>query len=254
MSVSEPSVELFITGDGSHSLYVPSLEENYHSIYGALSESRHIFIEAGLHHMLQPADEGNILEIGFGTGLNAFLTLVEAERNGQKINYTAIEKHPLDHNIFNRLNYPDLLGHRAWFHQLHACPWNEEVVIDSSFCLKKLKVALQDFQPPQREYDLVYFDAFGPEVQPEMWSLEVFNKIASGIKKGGILVTYSTKGIVKRALKEAGFGLEKMPGPPGKREILRATLLESPDIPAKVDFAFPACRPWPILAPDGTIP
>jgi len=219
-------VEFVITGDGSHTLYVPGLEENYHSVFGAIAESRHIFIEAGLKYVSRSSGKINILEVGFGTGLNALLTLLEAEKSGYNIDYTTIEPYPLTESVVSGLNYPDMLNNhdcQTLFYQLHSSSWNTKTILGKTFSITKMQIALQDFSPQSKTFDLVYFDAFGPDVQPEMWTQEMFDKIASGMKQGGVLVTYSTKGIVKRNLKQAGFSIEKLPGPKGKREILRAT-------------------------------
>ncbi len=218
-------VELKITGDGSHTLYVPGLKEHYHSVFGAINESRHIFIEAGLNHLSHKIKKINILEIGFGTGLNALLTYIESERNKLVINYTSIELYPLNEDVFSRLNYAEQIHYKdvdEIFNKLHYSPWDHEVFISDCFILKKLKISILNYIPANQHFDLVYFDAFGPDVQPEMWTPDVFKKMASCLKKQGVLVTYSTKGTVKRNLSAAGFSLEKLPGPAGKREILRA--------------------------------
>lgn len=222
-------VELKMTGDGSPTLFVPALNEHYHSVFGAIAESKHIYINYGFN-FIKDHDEINILEIGFGTGLNTFLTWLEARAGKVKVNYTAIEKYPMKAEIYRQLNYPELLGYsfeKECFIKMHELPWNNPGEISDGFILKKNHKSLDEYYPEVNHFDLVYFDAFGPEVQPEMWTLQVFQKLAAGLKRGGVLVTYSTKGSVKRNLKEAGFSIVKLPGPVGKREILRALLEES---------------------------
>jgi tRNA U34 5-methylaminomethyl-2-thiouridine-forming methyltransferase MnmC len=219
------ATELKVTGDGSHTLYIPSLNEHYHSVFGAIRESRHIFIDAGLRALPADLPVIEILEIGFGTGLNALLTCLEARNSNLKVRYSSVEKWPLSPGMSSLLNFPDQINtHDAKdvFGKLHAAPWDEWVEISDYFSMRKILTDLIDYQPDKDAFNLIFFDAFGPDVQSEMWTEEVFTKMFSALKPGGILVTYSTKGTVKRNLKGAGFTIEKLPGPPGKREILRA--------------------------------
>ncbi|MFO7614398.1 MAG: tRNA (5-methylaminomethyl-2-thiouridine)(34)-methyltransferase MnmD [Bacteroidales bacterium] len=218
-------MELKVTGDGSHTLFIPELNEHYHSHYGAVTESLHVFVGAGYDHVKPGKSRVKILEIGFGTGLNALLTSLCAEKDNVHVHYCAIETHPLSMEICNNLQFPPYTRtpyiHKR-FLQLHETSWGEWHKLHECFSLQKIHRSVQQYDPVAGAFDLVYFDAFGPEVQPEMWMAEVFKKMYAALKPGGILVTYSTKGQVKRNLKEAGFGMEKLPGPPGKREILRA--------------------------------
>ena len=218
-------IRLILTGDGSSTLFVPSLDEHYHSTFGAIRESQHIFIEAGFHAYTPKETPCRIFEVGFGTGLNAFLTLLETEKSGIPVHYTSIESNPLEPSIVNELNYPELLGqeNNSFFKDLHDAPWNRDVAVTKNFILHKISGKIEEHNLPEGVFDLVYFDAFGPDVQPELWTENIFKKIYRSMKSGSILVTYSVKGSVKRALKSAGFTLEKLPGPPGKREITRAT-------------------------------
>jgi tRNA U34 5-methylaminomethyl-2-thiouridine-forming methyltransferase MnmC len=217
-------VELVTTGDGSSSLFVPELNEHYHSTFGAIAEARHIFIETGLLTKLTHSKELHVFEVGFGTGLNCYLTFLEAARNNVKIHYTSIEPNILSEAVTRSLNYTSLLqpSDLHSFHRLHASPWNEVVEISPHFSLEKLNGLMETIPLPQDRYDLVYFDAFGPDVQPELWTEGIFAKIYEATAEMGVLVTYSAKGSVRRALKSAGFHVEKLPGPPGKREITRA--------------------------------
>jgi tRNA U34 5-methylaminomethyl-2-thiouridine-forming methyltransferase MnmC len=215
--------ELLITGDGSHTLFVPELNEYYHSTFGAITESGVVFIDAGLKPALLKSSAINILEIGFGAGLNALLTYFGSI--GKTIHYHAVEAFPLDQNIIEKLNYAEILasqnaGHI--FRLLHSANWNEEQCIPDHFFLKKINLRIVDAILPEGYFDLVYFDAFGPEVQPELWTEAIFAKIGVAMKKNGILTTYSAKGEIRRNLKRAGFEVEKLPGPPGKRHITRA--------------------------------
>ena len=224
---SDQPVELRISGDGSHTIFVPGLNEHYHSTYGAINESRHIFIEAGLNFISQKNNKINILEIDFGTGLNALLTFIEAEKQKIYINFTSLELFPLKEVVYSKLNYAEQIQYlniKDIFSKLHYCLWEQEVIFSEYFSLRKMNSSLLEYIPGYQHYDLIYFDAFGPDVQPEMWTLDVFKKMASCLKSGGALVTYSTKGTVKRNLKVAGFSIEKLPGPVGKREILRGIL------------------------------
>jgi tRNA U34 5-methylaminomethyl-2-thiouridine-forming methyltransferase MnmC len=219
------TAELKVTGDGSHTLYIPSLNEHYHSVFGAIRESKHIFIDAGLRALPSDLPAIEILEIGFGTGLNALLTCLETQDRAPLIRYSVVEKWPLPPEMTSLLNYPDQLNYAGAadiFHRIHAAEWGDWTEINSCFNLKKIQADLLGFFPDKDAFILIYFDAFGPDVQPEMWTEEVFSKLFYALKPGGILVTYSTKGTVKRNLKGAGFTIEKLPGPPGKREILRA--------------------------------
>ena len=212
--------ELKITEDGSHTLFVPEIDECYHSTHGAIQESRHIFIEAGLKQCTK--QKINILEIGFGTGLNAFLTLLKAESSGKQIHYTTLEKYPVEIEKAIQLNYSDEIApdKKQIFEQLHTSPWNEEIKLTPFFTLKKLEV---DFTEAvfDAQFDVVYFDAFSPEKQPEMWNEALFSTIFTHCNPGAILTTYCAKGMVRRAMQDAGFKVERLPGPPGKREILR---------------------------------
>jgi tRNA U34 5-methylaminomethyl-2-thiouridine-forming methyltransferase MnmC len=217
------NLEFIITEDGSHTLLLPELKEHYHSVHGAIAESQHIFINAGIHFALQKNTSLNILEIGFGTGLNALLAYVDSVKNNFRCNYTSVEAHPLPENIFSRLNYAELLGvPDEKFLSLHQCKWNEVLRISDHFNFLKMLISALEMILPQDYYDLVFFDAFAPDIQPELWSSQVFSNINASMKKNAILTTYSTKGDVKRTLKSTGFTIEKLPGPKGKREILRA--------------------------------
>lgn len=216
--------EIQITGDGSNTLFVAELNEHYHSTFGAITESGVVFIDAGLKPVLQNADSINLLEIGFGTGLNALLSFLAAA--GKTIYYTSIEAFPVDQNIIKTLNFSDFLEtDRAGriFGLLHHTGWNKEYAISDHFFLNKIHSKIEDAILPDGHFDLVYFDAFGPDVQPELWTEEIFMKIGKSMKNGGILTTYSAKGQVRRNLKSVGFFVEKLPGPPGKRHITRAT-------------------------------
>lgn len=211
------------TADGSNTLFVPELDEHYHSVKGALTESQHIFIQMGLNH--SQAESPHVLEIGFGTGLNAFLTLLEAEKQQRKVCFTSIERYPLKEDIVRKLGYPEIIAPEKSekFYALHTAPWNQSVEISPCFTLHKIEGDFTHFDF-QSHYDVVYFDAFAPEKQPEMWSQPLFDRLYRQMNPGGILTTYCAKGVVRRMLQAAGFTVERLPGPPsGKREILRAS-------------------------------
>lgn len=215
--------EVVITKDGSHTIAIPEKGVTYHSVHGAVQESMHVFIEAGLGAVLTSSNkqELNVFEMGFGTGLNAFLTALVAQEQQVSIFYTSVEAFPLSAKETSLLNYAQVLGAEDLFHRLHQCNWNEEVVLNEFFTMEKIQTELAAFSP-SRPYDLVYYDAFAPSAQPELWTKEVFEQLYGMMNADGVLVTYCSKGDVRRALIAAGFTVEKIPGPPGKREIVRA--------------------------------
>lgn len=213
-------IRLVYTADGSHSLYLPEMNEHYHSIHGALQESMHVFINAGFQSSNQ--NPLYILEIGLGTGLNALLTMLEIKKQPKMVNYTSLEKYPLTSEIYTTLNYPELLHDgSAEFFQIHESSWEKPQLINEWFCITKHHVSVHEWQS-DRQYHIIYFDAFAPEKQPEMWTDHIFSKLFEMLQPGGFLVTYCAKGIVKRTLKACGFEVQTLPGPPGKREMIRA--------------------------------
>lgn len=214
-------IRVISTEDGSNSLFSEKFKENYHSTFGAITESRHIFINNGLKRVT--AEKINILEVGFGTGLNCLLTFLETRNSFQMVRYDTIEPFPVDPAILSRLNYTDYLERDAKeiYNSIISCIWDDNVSLKNNFILHKSGKKIQNFDF-LNSYQLVYYDAFSPDIQPEMWSDDVFKKIYDVLLPDGILVTYSCKGMVKRAMKSAGFVTEKLPGPPGKREMLIA--------------------------------
>ena len=220
----KPQIKLIKTEDGSHSLYREDLDEPYHSTYGAINESNHVFIDAGLRQF-SDKNEIHIFEMGLGTGLNALLTAVYALDNNIGIHYTSVEAFPPEKELLEQLNYADIIKHTKAieiFEGIHASAFEKETEINSHFTLKKHHSSILDLSFEKEHFDLVFFDAFNPDLQPELWSEAVFAKLYKAMNEGGILTTYSCKGIVKRALKAVGFKIEKIPGPKGKREMLRA--------------------------------
>ncbi|PSL32238.1 tRNA (5-methylaminomethyl-2-thiouridine)(34)-methyltransferase MnmD [Chitinophaga ginsengisoli] len=216
-----------VTADGSHTVSVPAWNVTYHSIHGAIRESVHVFIDAGLKYQQskKPADTLSILEMGFGTGLNALLTFREAVRERKNLYYQTIEQYPLTWKEVGPLNYADQLNEpilQSVLTTLHSVPWNTDVQINPYYCLHKTHAALQDVSFT-RSFDIIYYDAFAPTAQPELWTEDIFEKLYHCLTPGGILVTYCSKGNVRRAMKAVGFIVEKkVPGPPRKREMLRA--------------------------------
>ncbi len=216
---------IVVTEDGSHTLFFPELNEHYHSVHGAVAESMHVFIEAGLRTKLNDCQPVNVLEVGLGTGLNAALTLVEAENTKTIISYFAVEPNPLLTEDILQLNYSDTSGinrMKEVIPAIHEASRDNEVHISPYFIFNYFEKRIQDVEFENDFFDVVYFDAFSPGVQPEMWTIEVFQKIFSSMKPGGILVTYVAKGEVRRTMKACGFTIEKLPGFAGKREMTRA--------------------------------
>lgn len=209
------------TQDGSHSIFSEQFGESYHSKYGAIRESQHVFLEAGLYPLAIVKKELKVLEIGFGTGLNAFLTLIAADKRGVNVYYEAIEAFPISVEEAKLLNYTSLLGlpfKQPLFEKIHEMEWEKPLPLSANFTLKKHKALFQQINY-QNQFDLIYFDAFAPKAQPELWERHVLEKMYTALKQEGVLVTYCAKGVVKRTFKQVGFKVQALPGPPGKREM-----------------------------------
>ncbi len=213
--------ELVLTEDGSHTLRHQSLKELYHSHYGAIQESQHVFIQEGLNHL--NLEKVKILEVGFGSGLNALLTALEANERKQ-IDYLGLDKYPIKEEFWKKLNYPKLIEDeraKSTFQKICEAEWDEPGSINPNFILEKREVDFFKYRA-HRLNDVIYFDAFAPTIQPDLWEPEILNEMFKSLRRGGILVTYCSKGSFQRNLKACGFRLEKIPGPPGKREMIRA--------------------------------
>ena len=215
--------EIIITNDGSTTIRIPDWDENYHSTHGAIQEAKHVFIKNGLD-LFQNQDSISILEIGFGTGLNAFITFLET-LNKEKVNYVGVEAYPISAEEITQMNYVSQLDaekYREIFDKMHACDWENQQMITQNFLLTKRKQFFQDIED-KNQFDLIYFDAFGFPLQPELWSEVIFKKMYDALLPKGTLVTYACRSSIKNAMLSVGFSIEKLPGAPGKREMLRAT-------------------------------
>ena len=215
---------LFETADGSHSLFSEQYGVSYHSKYGAIQETQHVFINAALRFKAVVQKEISILEIGVGTGLNAYMTLLEAEKRDLSIQYTAIEAYPISLEQASTLNYPALLNKEAssaHFLQMHAADWATTLPITQQFQFHKQQIKFETIAF-DNQFDIIYFDAFAPNSQPELWEADVLGAMYKALKPDGVLTTYCAKGVVKRTLKAVGFQIEALKGPPGKREMTRA--------------------------------
>jgi tRNA U34 5-methylaminomethyl-2-thiouridine-forming methyltransferase MnmC len=219
------TIQTELTSDGSQTLYIPEIDEHYHSVKGAVTESLHVYLKLGFEQVLQRATSApsiRVFEVGFGTGLNALLTLEATQHQQAKVVYTSVELYPLDWKEAQILAYGDL----KTFKRIHEQPWNQEMAITNNFTLHKIQGDILQMEIPVA--DVVYFDAFAPEKQPELWTPTLFRRIYEAMTPGGVLTTYCAKGIVRRMLQEVGFHVERLQGPPGgKREVLRATKVDS---------------------------
>ena len=214
--------EIIITNDGSTKIHIPDWNENYHSTHGAIQEAKHVFIKNGLD-LLQNQKSISILEIGFGTGLNAFITFLET-LDKEKVNYVGVEAYPISSEEIAQMNYVTELQatqYQVIFDKMHSCDWESQQNITNNFILTKRRQFFQDIDDKE-QYDLIYFDAFGFPLQPELWSEVIFKKMFDALLPNGILVTYACRSSIKNAMLSVGFSIEKLPGAPGKREMLRA--------------------------------
>lgn len=220
--------EIFITEDGSSTIRLPQWDEQYHSKHGAIQEAEHVFIQSGLNHYISQhpsVDSLRILEIGFGTGLNALLTALHHLENDFLLEYTGLEAYPVQEGEWQLLNYAEVIPNQLAskiYTALHKIEWESFQKILPNFLLRKKQMYFQEFHELD-QYNLIYFDAFGARVQPELWEESIFRNMYNALQDNGVLVTYSAKGSVRRAMLKVGFEVEKIPGPPGKREMLRAT-------------------------------
>jgi tRNA U34 5-methylaminomethyl-2-thiouridine-forming methyltransferase MnmC len=218
------NLKIITTSDGSHSLLNTILNETYHSHHGAVQESTHVFIDNGLKFWQEknPGKPVHVFEVGFGTGLNALLSIEQASLSSSLFSYTSIEAFPLVKEMWSQLNYAHTPEAVDIYNQLHSAPWNESIKIQSNIEFTKLHTTLQQLNLDTCYYDVVFFDAFAPNKQPEMWELPIIKKVADAMKAGGVFVTYCAKGQLKRDLKTAGLEVQTLPGPPGKKEMVRA--------------------------------
>jgi tRNA U34 5-methylaminomethyl-2-thiouridine-forming methyltransferase MnmC len=215
--------EIIQTLDGSTTIHIAEWDECYHSKHGAIQEAQHVFIKNGLS--LFPDRNVSILEIGFGTGLNAFITFLESKKRNQSIDYVGVEAYPITAEEIVSMNYVEELNaveQSSIFDTMHQSNWEEKIILDDDFTLTKRKQFFEEIND-ENKFDLIYFDAFGYRVQPELWSTAIFEKMYNALKPNGVLVTYAARGVVKRSMIEVGFTVEKLAGPPGKREMFRAT-------------------------------
>jgi tRNA U34 5-methylaminomethyl-2-thiouridine-forming methyltransferase MnmC len=227
-----PNISIITTSDGSHSLLNTDLNETYHSTHGAIRESLHVFIKNGFDFVVERKKMDaplEILEIGFGTGLNALLTLQKATADNVKVRYTTVEAYPLEERIWNNLNYTESIGFKTIYEQFHQSTWNEDHLITKYFTFCKINSRLEAMNLPGNFFDLIYFDAFAPSKQPEMWQASALKHVTDSMKFNASFVTYCAKGQVKRDLKSFGLMVETLPGPPGKKEMIRATKKENAD-------------------------
>lgn len=214
--------EIITTSDGSKTIHLPDWDESYHSKHGAVQEAYHVFIKNGLN--LFNNTTVNILEIGFGTGLNAIITYLESEKRGLQINYTGVEAYPVEVSEALEMNYTEALNFEdsnGIFEKMHQIPSGKITALSDNFNIEKRTIFFDQITDIEA-FDLIYFDAFGFRVQPELWSTEIFEKMYKALKNNGVLVTYAARGVVKRSMQEVGFTVEKLAGPPGKREMMRA--------------------------------
>jgi tRNA U34 5-methylaminomethyl-2-thiouridine-forming methyltransferase MnmC len=216
-------LDIITTSDGSHSLFNKELNETYHSQHGAIQESIHVFINKGLKYFVEKFSPASvsIFEVGFGTGLNALLTLREALHSQINFNYTSIEAFPLEKSVWLKLNYGDELSLSEEFKKIHEAEWNRAIDVFPNFKLLKLKTTLQEIPVDFSSQNIVFFDAFAPSKQPEMWEIKVLEKVVHFLTSNGVFVTYCAKGQLKRDLKSLGLHVETLQGPPGKKEMVR---------------------------------
>ncbi|MDG1980780.1 MAG: tRNA (5-methylaminomethyl-2-thiouridine)(34)-methyltransferase MnmD [Flavobacteriaceae bacterium] len=217
--------EIIKTSDGSTTIHIPEWNEQYHSIHGAIQEANHVYINNGLKY--KSSNEIAVLEIGFGTGLNSFMTFLATQNKELLIEYVGVEAYPILEEELLKLNYVAELGASQFakiFELFHSCSWEEKHQITSHFTLLKRKQFFHEIED-ENKFDVIYFDAFGARVQPELWTEKIFLKMFLALKSEGVLVTYAAKGSVRRAMQSVGFNVERLPGPPGKREMLRAVKL-----------------------------
>ncbi|KAB8152508.1 tRNA (5-methylaminomethyl-2-thiouridine)(34)-methyltransferase MnmD [Kordia sp. TARA_039_SRF] len=219
--------KIITTKDGSTTIHLEEWNEQYHSTHGAIQEAAHVFINTGLLHLKNTFNPAHIhiLEMGFGTGLNAFMTFLETQKHNFTINYVGVEAYPVASAELSQLNYTRELqaeNHSETFHNMHSCDWEKETTLSKNFQLTKRQQLFEQIDDKEK-FNLIYFDAFGARVQPELWTATIFQKMYNALQNNGVLVTYAAKGSVRRAMQEVGFKVERLPGPPGKREMLRAT-------------------------------
>ncbi|MFZ1748640.1 MAG: tRNA (5-methylaminomethyl-2-thiouridine)(34)-methyltransferase MnmD [Saprospiraceae bacterium] len=211
-----------LSSDGSHTLFSDTFGVTYHSFHGAITESTVVFIDAGLHYFAHRAKKNiSVFEMGFGTGLNALLAAIWADKENIEVAYHTVESNPISTELAEKLNYPQHLGHHELFKSLHSAHWDLEIELSPKFTFKKYHCRLEDL-PFAQKYDVIFYDAFSPGEQPSLWETEILKTMFDILLPGGILVTYCAKGQFKRTLRGLGFEVQSLAGPPGKREITRA--------------------------------